>query len=191
MAKSKKLKLDIEPELVAQAAALYESLGLDLSTATRIFYLQSLRCHGLPFPLRADEPNDTTPEAVDEDAEDDVDELMRGPCTSFEQLLERMAALEAQDEEQKQAKLSKAQADSKIKLTEAPELSVTLGAKDEDEDDEAEGDEVDGDGITYGPFNSIEEMLEKLQELEAQSKNQDDDEQSTVCIGDFLPCSIR
>ena len=27
MAKSKKLKLDIEPELVAQAAALYESLG--------------------------------------------------------------------------------------------------------------------------------------------------------------------
>ena len=78
-----------------------------------------------------------------------------------------------------------------IKLTEVPEFSVTLGAKDEDEDDEAEGDEVDGDGITYGPFNSIEEMLEKLQELEAQSKNQDDDEQSTVCIGDFLPCSIR
>ena len=178
MAKSKKLKLDIEPELVAQAAALYESLGLDLSTATRIFYLQSLRCHGLPFPLRADEPNDTTPEAVDEDDEDaevDVDELMRGPCTSFEQLLERMAALEAQDEEQKQAKLSKAQADSKIKLTEAPELSVTLGAKDEDEDDEAEGDEVDGDGVTYGPFNSIEEMLEKMQEHQAQSKNQDAD----------------
>ena len=38
MAKSKKLKLDIEPELVAQSAALYESLGLDLSTATRIFF---------------------------------------------------------------------------------------------------------------------------------------------------------
>ena len=173
MAKSKKLKLDIEPELVAQTAALYESLGLDLSTATRIFYLQSLRCHGLPFPLRADEPNDTTPEAVDEDAEDDVDELMRGPCTSFEQLLERMAALEAQDEKHDQAKLSKAKSDSKIELTEAPELNVTLGVK--DEDDEAEGDEVDGDGVTYGPFNSIEEMLEKLQEIEAQSKNQDVD----------------
>lgn len=164
MAKSKKLKLDIEPELVAQAAALYESLGLDLSTATRIFYLHSLRCHGLPFPLCADEPNDTTPEAMDED---EVDELMRGPCTSFEQLMERMAALEAQDENQEQAKLSKAKSDYKIELTEAPELNVTLGVKDE-------GD--DGDGVIYGPFNSLEEMLEKMQELEAQSKNQDADE---------------
>ena len=162
MAKSKKLKLDIEPELMAQAAALYESLGLDLSTATRIFYLQSLRCHGLPFPLCADEPNDTTPEAMDED---EVDELMRGPCTSFEQLMERMAALEAQDENQEQAKDSKA--DSTIELTEAPELNVTLGAMDE-------GD--DGDGVTYGPFNSLEEMLEKMQELQAQSKNQDADD---------------
>lgn len=166
MAKSKKLKLDIDPELMAQAAALYESLGLDLSTATSIFYLQSLRCHGLPFPLRADEPNASTPEAMDEDAEDDVDELMRGPCTSFEQLLERMAALEAQDEKQEQAKLSKAKSDSKIELTEAPELNVTLGVKDEDDD---------GDGVIYGPFNSLEEMLEKMQELEAQSKNQDVD----------------
>lgn len=165
MAKSKKLKLDIEPELVAQAAALYESLGLDLSTATRIFYLQSLRCHGLPFPVRIDDPDAPTREATDKDAEDDVDELMRGPCTSFEQLMERMAALEAQDENQEQAKDSKA--DSTIELTEAPELNVTLGVKDE-------GD--DGDGVIYGPFNSIEEMLEKMQELEAQSKNQDADE---------------
>ena len=116
--------------------------------------------------MRADEPNDTTPEAVDEDAEDDVDELMRGPCTSFEQLQERMAALEAQDEKQETAKLSKAKSDSEIKLNEVPELNVSLGAKDE-------GD--DGDGVIYGPFNSLEEMLEKLQELEAQSKNQDAD----------------
>ena len=56
--------------------------------------------------------------------------------------------------------------DYKIELTEAPELDVTLGVKDE-------GD--DGDGVIYGPFNSIEEMLEKMQELEAQSKNQDVD----------------
>ena len=165
MAKSKKLKLDIEPELVAQASALYESLGLDLSTATRIFYLQSLRCHGLPFPVRIDDPDATTPEAMDEDAEDDVDELMLGPCTSFEQLMERMTALEAQDENQEQAKDSKA--DSKIELTEAPELNVTLGVKDE-------GD--DGDGVIYGPFNSLKEMLEKMQELEAQSKNQEADD---------------
>ena len=103
---------------------------------------------------------------MDEDAEDDVDELMRGPCTSFEQLLERMAAHEAQDEKQETAKLSKAKSDYKIELTEAPELNVTLGVKDE-------GD--DGDGVIYGPFNSIEEMPEKMQEHQAQSKNQDAD----------------
>ena len=87
MAKSKKLKLDIEPELVAQAAALYESLGLDLSTATRIFYLQSLRCHGLPFPLRADEPNAVTLAAMEE-AERDED--MDGPFDSVEAMMKSL-----------------------------------------------------------------------------------------------------
>ena len=87
MAKSKKLKLDIEPELVAQAAALYESLGLDLSTATRIFFLQSLRCHGLPFPLRADEPNAVTLAAMEE-AERDAD--MYGPFDSVEEMMKSL-----------------------------------------------------------------------------------------------------
>ena len=87
MAKSKKLKLDIEPELVAQVAALYESLGLDLSTATRIFFLQSLRCHGLPFPLRADEPNAVTLAAMEE-AERDED--MYGPFDSVEEMMKSL-----------------------------------------------------------------------------------------------------
>ena len=87
MAKFKKLKLDIEPELMAQATALYESLGLDLSTATRIFFLQSLRCHGLPFPLRADEPNAVTLAAMEE-AERDED--MYGPFDSVEEMMKSL-----------------------------------------------------------------------------------------------------
>ena len=53
--KKSNLRLRVDPELKAQAAALYESLGMDLSTATRIFYIQSLRCHGLPFKVKADD----------------------------------------------------------------------------------------------------------------------------------------
>ena len=38
------MTLRMEPELKAQAAALFKSLGMDLSTATGIFYRQALRC---------------------------------------------------------------------------------------------------------------------------------------------------
>ena len=57
--------LKIEPELTAQAAALFAELGMDLSTATGIFYRQALRYRGLPFDVRLDEPNKTTYAAMD------------------------------------------------------------------------------------------------------------------------------
>lgn len=41
-------------------------MGLDLSTATGIFYRQALRCHGLPFEVKVDEPNATTYAAMEE-----------------------------------------------------------------------------------------------------------------------------
>ena len=55
MASKSNMTLRIEPELKEQAAALFKSLGLDLSTATGIFYRQALRYHGPPFEIRADE----------------------------------------------------------------------------------------------------------------------------------------
>ena len=54
------MTIRMEPELKAQAAALFKTLGMDLSTATGIFYRQALRCHGLPFEVKVDEPNATT-----------------------------------------------------------------------------------------------------------------------------------
>ena len=51
------MTLRVEPELKAQAADLFNALGMDLSTATGIFYRQALRCHGFPFEIRLDEPN--------------------------------------------------------------------------------------------------------------------------------------
>lgn len=60
MANKGNMTLRMEPELKAQAAALFKALGMDLSTATGIFYRQALRCHGLPFEVKMDEPNETT-----------------------------------------------------------------------------------------------------------------------------------
>lgn len=52
-----------------QVSKLFKVLGMDLSTATRIFCRQTLRCHGLPFEVRPDEPNETTYATVMEAAE--------------------------------------------------------------------------------------------------------------------------
>ena len=58
MATKCNMTLRIEPELKNQAAALFKDLGLDLSTATGIFYRQALRCNGLPFEVKIDEPDE-------------------------------------------------------------------------------------------------------------------------------------
>ena len=80
--------LKIEPELTAQAAALFEELGMDLSTATGIFYRQALRYRGLPFDVRLDEPNDAT-YAAREDAESSK---MYGPFDTVSDLMEALNA---------------------------------------------------------------------------------------------------
>lgn len=85
----KNMTLRMEPELKAQAASLFKSLGMDLSTATGIFYRQALRCHGLPFEVKADEPNDTTYAAM---ASAEKDEDMYGPFDSVEELMEALNA---------------------------------------------------------------------------------------------------
>ncbi|MCI9226131.1 MAG: type II toxin-antitoxin system RelB/DinJ family antitoxin [Acutalibacter sp.] len=89
MASKGNMTLRIEPELKSQAAALFQALGMDLSTATGIFYRQALRCHGLPFEVKLDEPNKVTYEAL-ERAEKDED--MYGPFDSVESLMEALNA---------------------------------------------------------------------------------------------------
>ena len=89
MANKENLTIRIETKLKAQAAALFKSLGMDLSTATGIFYRQALRYHGLPFEVRLDEPNETTYAAM-ESAEKDED--VYGPFDSVESLMEALNA---------------------------------------------------------------------------------------------------
>ena len=83
------MTIRMEPELKTQAAALFKSLGMDLSTATGIFYRQALRCHGLPFEVKIDVPNATTCEAI-ESAE--REENMYGPFDSVADMMEALNA---------------------------------------------------------------------------------------------------
>ena len=78
------MTIRIESKLKKDATDLFKSLGLDLTTATTMFYIQALQCHGLPFDVKIKEPNETTYKAI-EDAEikkesaksfDNVDDLM-------------------------------------------------------------------------------------------------------------------
>lgn len=83
------MTIRMEPELKAQAAALFKTLGMDLSTATGIFYRQALRCHGLPFEVKVDEPNATTYAAMEAA---DKGEDMFGPFDSVGDLMEALNA---------------------------------------------------------------------------------------------------
>jgi len=89
MANKENMTLRIEPELKAQAAALFKSLGMDLSTATGIFYRQALRCHGLPFEVKMDKPNDVTYAAM---AAAEKGEDLYGPFDSVAELMEALNA---------------------------------------------------------------------------------------------------
>ena len=89
MANKTNLTIRIDPELKAQASELFKELGMDLSTATGIFYRQALRCKGLPFAVRLSEPNAVTYEAI-EAAEKEED--ITGPFNSVSELMEELNA---------------------------------------------------------------------------------------------------
>lgn len=83
------MTLRIEPELKAQATVLFKALGMDLSTATGIFYRQALRCHGLPFEVKLEEPNAVTYAAMEAAENDDG---LYGPFDSVAELMEALNA---------------------------------------------------------------------------------------------------
>lgn len=89
MANKGNMTLHIEPELKAQATELFKELGMDLSTATGIFFRQAIRCQGLPFEVKLDIPNATTYAAMSDAANN---EDISGPYDSIEALMEALNA---------------------------------------------------------------------------------------------------
>lgn len=78
------MTIRVEPKLKNDVTNLFKSLGLDLSTATTMFYIQALQCNGLPFDVKIKEPNEVTYKAIEEIENhkhthkkfDNVDDLM-------------------------------------------------------------------------------------------------------------------
>ncbi|MCI8565369.1 MAG: type II toxin-antitoxin system RelB/DinJ family antitoxin [Lachnospiraceae bacterium] len=89
MANKENVTLRVEPELKAKATALFKALGMDLSTATGIFYRQALRHHGLPFEVKLDEPNEVTYAAM---AAAEKGEDVYGPFDNVSDLMEALNA---------------------------------------------------------------------------------------------------
>ena len=54
------ISIRMEADWKAQAEALFNELGMNLTTAFNIFVLQSLREGGIPFKVRLEQPNKET-----------------------------------------------------------------------------------------------------------------------------------
>ena len=48
------INIRVDDELKRQSELIFDSLGLNMTTATTAFLKQVVRCHGIPFPLYAD-----------------------------------------------------------------------------------------------------------------------------------------
>ena len=61
-----KISIRMDTELKAQAEALFNELGMNLSTAFNIFVRQAVREGRIPFEIRLDRPNQETAAALRE-----------------------------------------------------------------------------------------------------------------------------
>lgn len=60
MANTTNFSVRMDSEVKKQCEALYNDLGMTLTTAINVFLRQSLRVGGLPFELRQERPNKET-----------------------------------------------------------------------------------------------------------------------------------
>ena len=81
----------VDPTLMKDAQALFESLGLSLNSAIDLFLRQSVREQGLPFQIRHPLPNTETLQAI-EDTRNGI-----GLSRSFSSVAELMEDLDADD----------------------------------------------------------------------------------------------
>ena len=54
------ISIRMDADLKAQADALFNELGMNLTTAFNIFVRQSLRVGGIPFEIKMEQPNKET-----------------------------------------------------------------------------------------------------------------------------------
>lgn len=64
MAKTTNISIRMDSELKEQADALFEELGMNITTAFNIFVRQALREGGIPFDISINNPNKKTVAAM-------------------------------------------------------------------------------------------------------------------------------
>jgi DNA-damage-inducible protein J len=66
MANTTNLNIRVDEEVKRKAEAIFNELGLNMSTAMNIFLRYSVRYGGIPFDLRIQMPNEETKAAMDD-----------------------------------------------------------------------------------------------------------------------------
>ena len=66
MAGTTNINVRVDKELKRKAEAIFNELGLNMSTAMNMFLRYSVRYGGIPFDLRLDIPNEETRAAIDD-----------------------------------------------------------------------------------------------------------------------------
>ena len=83
------MNIRMDAEVKKQAEALFNEIGMNMTTAINIFLKQAIRENGIPFELKVNVPNETTTKALI-DAENGTD--IYGPYDSVEDLMEALNA---------------------------------------------------------------------------------------------------
>ena len=60
------LNIRTDKAIKDQAEAIFNELGLNMTTAVNMFLRTAIRENGIPFDLRLDVPNETTASAIEE-----------------------------------------------------------------------------------------------------------------------------
>ena len=60
------LNIRTDKDIKDQAEAIFNELGLNMTTAINMFLRTAIREHGIPFELKLDVPNETTAAAIAE-----------------------------------------------------------------------------------------------------------------------------
>ena len=68
------LNIRTDKAVKEQAEAIFNELGLNMTTAVNMFLRTAIREHGIPFSLKLEVPNETTIAAIEEDRQ-----LMENP----------------------------------------------------------------------------------------------------------------
>lgn len=66
MANTTNLNIRVDEDLKRKAEAIFNELGLNMSTAMNMFLRYSVRYGGIPFDLRIEKPNEETLSAIDD-----------------------------------------------------------------------------------------------------------------------------